>query len=369
MTSTSTTSSSSLGTVSSGSGSPWQELSAIPVGGPYTTPGPGGGTGTPGVALLSLAIDPTNPKTLFAEAYSQGAVSLSKSADGGTTWSALSTAVGTATFSPGSVSVDPTGNVFVSSDLGLVKSSDGGATWNIVFPASSGWFGALVIIATAPPTLYGLGDQLRTSTDGGATWSTLNSPSGFAPLGALAVAPASPSVLYATANPVLPKGSPIGGSSPSSAPGGVFKSTDGGQTWTTVQFGSSDFYSGLSVDGSTPTNVYAIDQSSSTGTSVLLASRDAGVTWTSSALPATPVPTGRFILAAEPRSAGTLYVGAVTAVSLSTNGGATWTDASAGLGLDTINQLGLLVADPTASLVLYASGVQGGAWKTTSGGR
>ena len=375
-TSSSTTSTTGTTTSSSttSSGPPWQST-GIPLGGPYSAPpGPGSATTTvaPGVAILSLAVDPTSPSTLYVESYAQSALALQKSADGGQTWSPLTTSLGAAsTFDPGPVSVDSTGNVFVSSDTGLSKSSDGGVTWTLVFPASSGTLGTLVVAPVyggVPATLYGLGDALRSSIDGGVTWVTLTEPSGFTPLSLLAADPTTAGTLYAAADPVFAKGNPLstGGTTPSL--GGVFKSTDGGLTWQTLLSGQSDFYSGLALDSSS--TIYAIDNPSSSASSpTLIVSSDGGTTWSSQALPATPVPTGTFALVVDPGQPGDLYVGAVTSISRSTDGGASWSDASQGLGFDLVNQLSLLVMDPTTSSTLYAGGVQGGLFKTTTGGQ
>jgi photosystem II stability/assembly factor-like uncharacterized protein len=363
-TSTSTTGSTSSATTTT-PGVPWN-ATGIPVGGPYSAPGAGASATAPGVAILSLAVDPTAPATLYVEAYAQSALSLMKSPDGGQTWSTLATG----TFDPGAVSVDATGDVFVSSDTGLAKSTDGGLTWTVVFPATSGTLGTLVVApgsATVPATLYGLGDQLRSSIDGGATWTTLTGPSGFSQLSMLAVDPATPSILYAGANPVFAKGNPLSSGGTTPAQGGLFRSNDGGLTWQTLRSGQTDFYSGLALDAKS--TIYAIDNPSSGGSPVLIESTDGGATWSSRALPATPVPTGSFLLVVDPRTPGDLYVGAVTAISRSTDGGATWVDASQGLGFDLVNQLGLLAMDPTASATLYAGGVQGGLFKTTTGGQ
>src|SRR5437660_130265 len=89
-----------------------------------------------------------------------------------------------------------------------------------------------------------LGALLVTSSmtaEGGInSWTSTNGPGGGS-IGALAIDPVTPSTLYAGAYS-----------------GGVFKSTDGGGSWTAVNTGLTDFYvRTLAIDPQTPATIYA----------------------------------------------------------------------------------------------------------------
>src|SRR2546426_3782826 len=89
-----------------------------------------------------------------------------------------------------------------------------------------------------------LGALLVTSSmtaEGGInSWTSTNGPGGGS-IGTLAIDPVTPSTLYAGAYS-----------------GGVFKSTDGGGSWTAVNIGLTDFYvRTLAIDPQTPATLYA----------------------------------------------------------------------------------------------------------------
>ena len=133
---------------------------------------------------------------------------------------------------------------------------------------------------------------------------------------ALAVDPSTPATLYA-----------------GTIKGGVFKSTNGGNSWTTINSGlTSTFVFALAIDPSTPATLYA-------GTSGgVFKSTNGGTTWqpTTGANPFLTVGGGR-ALAIDPSTPATLYAGTFAfGVFKSTNGGASWTDVNSGLPTNTI---------------------------------
>jgi photosystem II stability/assembly factor-like uncharacterized protein len=118
-----------------------------------------------------------------------------------------------------------------SSTNGVFKSTDGGSTWMDVrkglpeFPN----YTQVVIAPSAPNTMYAFSEPsimgttsggVFKSTDGGSTWTAINNglPKGGAR--SLAIDPSSPQTVYA-----------------GFAAAGVFKSADGGSTWTAVNKG------------------------------------------------------------------------------------------------------------------------------------
>src|SRR5512135_3396669 len=84
--------------------------------------GPDGGT------IVALAIDPSNPQTVYAGSYGSGVF---KSLDGGTTWQAASQ--GLTNLYIYSLAIDPThpATVYAGTYRSQVyKSEDGGKTWH-----------------------------------------------------------------------------------------------------------------------------------------------------------------------------------------------------------------------------------------------
>ena len=145
---------------------------------------------------------------------------------------------------------------------GVWKTTDGGTTWR---PVSDGHFksssvGAIAVAASNPDIVYvGMGEtQLRgniiqgdgvyKTTDGGRTWTHLGLEKTLA-IGRVRVHPTNPDIVYVAA---------LGDPYASTPDRGVFKSTDGGKTWTKVLFrdektGAVD----LVMDPGNPETLYA----------------------------------------------------------------------------------------------------------------
>jgi len=207
----------------------------------------------------SLALDPNDPQTIYCgtgeadlSADSYPGVGLFRSTDGGATWHVLASP--SANGIPrriGAIAVDPfdakhiklggvgynevsaSGNDFG----GLYTSHDGGITWTREQFVSSGnyWGHAVVFHPTTQGTVYatvteqGSKSGIWRSSDEGASWQQLTAglpdPASFGRT-SLAISPSSPAILYALAR------DENSGSSDSVL--GVFRSADGGDTWTNV---------------------------------------------------------------------------------------------------------------------------------------
>ena len=144
---------------------------------------------------------------------------------------------------------------------GVWKSIDAGRVWTPVFdsqPVAS--IGAIAVAPSAPETIYvgsgestlrdsmGFGNGMYKSTDAGATWTHI----GLADtqhIGKIAVDPRNPAVLFVAA---------IGHLYAPNAERGVFRSRDGGRSWQKVLFKTADVGAvEVVIDPTNPNVVYA----------------------------------------------------------------------------------------------------------------
>ena len=255
-------------------------------------------------AMGSVAVAPSNGQVVYAgtgEANGSGdsryGIGLLKSTDGASTWSLIpgpSNAFYRKSLSKIVVSpTDPStvylttanGNYGVGGNGGVWKSTDGGATWANVTAAagldSGQSFRDLVLDPTTPTTLYAAGaSSLYKTTDGGATWAILGGGLPTANIGrtALALCASAPGTLYAS----------ITNSSNSSLLG-LYKTTDGGNTWAKLTgvpnyLGQQGWYdNAVAVSPTNPNQVFMGGQVNYNGTVgtyyALVGSQDGGSTF------------------------------------------------------------------------------------------
>ncbi len=172
---------------------------------------------------------------------------------------------------------------------GLYKSLDAGKTWKRVGLAQSEHLGRIIIdprnsdvvyVASQGPLFSAGGERgVYKTTDGGATWTRSLFISENTGITDIVVDPKNADVIYAATYPRRRHvGQAIGGS----PEGGVHKSTDAGKTWTKLGNGlpTGDVgRAGLAIEGRTsPTQIFAFIEASA-GQSGLYRSVDDGATW------------------------------------------------------------------------------------------
>src|SRR5688572_16128408 len=202
------------------------------------------------------------------------------------------------------------------------------------------------------------------TTDGGASWTPVNAGLAGIPVFSLAIDPKTPATVYA-----------------GTFGKGVFKSTDAGRYWTPVPGGfGDDTVLSFAIDPRDPAAIYAGTTASSSATagavfspaSAVIKSSNGGLTWAAAnaGLPRAIVTA----LAIDPSNPAALYAGTSTAgVFKTANGGLTWTPANAGIGTSNISHL---VVDPRNPNVIYAAlegcsagcSTPAGVFKSTNGG-
>jgi large repetitive protein len=140
---------------------------------------------------------------------------------------------------------------------------------------------------------------------------------------------------------------------------GIFKTADGGVTWSAVNAGLTALaIQDIVIDPSNPNVVYA-------GARVggLWKTTDAGASWSRIDSLQTILTVSRVVL--DPRNSAIVYAATGFGLYKSTNAGETWAPMNSGLTASgTIRQL---VIDPVTTTTLYA-GTGSGVFKTTDGG-
>ncbi|MBX2817839.1 MAG: glycosyl hydrolase [Saprospiraceae bacterium] len=235
---------------------------------------------------------------------------------------------------------DPFTFYFGSTGGGVWKTTDGGAHWKNI---SDGYFktgsvGAISVAPSDPNVIYvGMGeaairgvmtshgDGVYKSTDAGETWTHIGLEK-TRQISKIRVHPSDPDLVYVGA-----QGSPHAPTEDR----GVFRSTDGGTSWTKVHFvDENSGVSDLSMDLKNPRNLYA-------------------AYWDHQRLPW------------KVRSGGP-----GSSIWKSTNGGDDWTKLTGGLPDSIMGKIGV-VASPAQAGRVYAiiESDQGGLYRSDDGGK
>jgi photosystem II stability/assembly factor-like uncharacterized protein len=171
---------------------------------------------------------------------------------------------------------------------GVYKSTDGGKTWSGAMLPKSQHIGRIIIDPRDPNVVYVAalgplwapgGDRgLYKTIDGGKTWTNTKEISKYTGFGEIAMDPSNPDVLYAAAEQRERREY---GFLPAGPEAGLLKTTDGAKTWTKLSQGlpAGDIGRiGLSVCRSKPSVVYAMIHAKAPGNG-LYRTDDAGATW------------------------------------------------------------------------------------------
>src|SRR5213593_1239464 len=259
--------------------------------------------------VMSVAVAPSAPSIVYALSM-QATAQLYRSLDGGESWQAC-TPVG----SVEALAVDPSNpsTVYVVSGRFPYRSDDGGRSWKPLF-SYNGTIGfivtALLVDPQDPSTVYIASScfprpsyhqaGVYKSTDRGETWTQLSSlGSNTDCVGELALDPAEPRHLYATSR------------------GSAWRSDDGGATWT--RSASPLPTKAVIADPGNPLRRYGI---TGFGTSALLVSADAGSTWLPAAQDGPPYGAG---LALDPATQRLFLASQTEGLFRSDDGGRHWT--------------------------------------------
>ncbi len=262
----------------------------------------------------------------------------------------------------GTTVVDPTNNAIVyAENLGITptiqQSTDGGHTWNTIFTVPGGntanWVWPLIVSPNNHAELLTGTTQVYRTTNSGSSWTPTAGavPDAGAKLSALAFAPGADLVIYAGDDN-----------------GKVYATTNGGASWTTVTPPNSTggMVTGLAVDPQNRSLVYATFADFAIGAGQhVFKSTNGGSSWTdiSASLPNIPYDS----VVVQPNfnfqnSQSPAVVGSDAGVFISTNQGGGWDQLGSGLPNAAINQV---FTNPTGTKVFVATHGRG-MWEYTT---
>ena len=255
------------------------------------------GPAVTGGRVTDLEGVPDDPSTLYVATASGG---LWKTTNGAHSWTPLFDDMPVSTF--GDVALAPSNPDVVYAGTGeqnnrqstswgdgVYRSDDGGATWRHLGLGGTRHVGMIAVHPDDPDVVWvaALGNLwapseergVFRSTDGGATWERTLYVDSLTGAVDLAVDPSDPDVLYAATYQRLRRAWGFNGGGPGS---GIWKSTDGGASWSELTDGLPDGDKGrigLDVAASSPNVVMATVETDDDATQGTYRSEDGGASW------------------------------------------------------------------------------------------
>ncbi len=232
--------------------------------------------------------------------------------------------------------------------------------WRLLGPMRAGWGTMAQGIADQPNVYYfgAAGGGVWKTDDAGQTWHSLGDHLPASSIGALAISPSDPKVIYVGSGQVAARYDVAAGN-------GVYKSTDGGNTWNSVGLTATRHIGAILVDPNNPDDVLVGALGHYFGPNHergVFRTDDGGKTWKQTLF--VDVNTGAVDLAADPNDSQVVYAatwqvrnypwlsyfqpnaGPGSGLYKSHNGGRTWTRiAGNGWPTGTLGRIGLATAD------------------------
>jgi len=261
----------------------------------------------------------------------------------GTLWAGKNvwTSIGPSGGSAHALAADPVnpGTVYAGTSRGVLKTTDGGTTWQLANSGLPPGIHILAIDPTNPGTIYaGLEANgqpaIFKTTDAGANWKPAFSglESSVQEVESIAIDPHDSGTIYAgTMACFQSSGAPgfvPGGENLCFRPG-VFKSVNGGASWTSVSDGlpwDSEGYGTIAALAIDPRNSDTIYAASRRG---VFRTTNAGASWTRLSI----VLAGTTLIV-DPQNSNTIYLSSWNGIYTSIDAGASWSRLGSGLRSD-----------------------------------
>lgn len=248
--------------------------------------------------IADIAIDQNNPSTWYTAVGSGG---VWKTTNAGTTWTPIFDdqpvySIGDVTIAPSNSNIiwvgtgENNGGRHISFGDGVYKSVDGGQTWKnmglsksehvsdiIIHPTNSD----IVWVSAQGPLWSGGGERgLYKTTDGGETWKQVLTPADkWTGVTSLLIDPRNPDKLYAA---TWARQRSIGAYVGTNEGAGIHTSNDGGETWTELKTGLPEGNMGkigMAISPMNPDVIYATIETDNRGGG-FYRSADQGASWT-----------------------------------------------------------------------------------------
>jgi len=260
--------------------------------------------------------------------------------------------------------------------------------WRSVGPYTGGRVTTVAGIAAEPNVFYmgTAGGGVWESDDYGHSWKNISDKDFKSNnIGAMAISPSNPQIIYVGTGDSAPRNTVLTGD-------GMYKSTDGGKTWTFIGLGETHIISWILVDPNNPDVVYVAVLGHLLGPNPergVFKTSDGGKTWNK--ILYVNNETGAISMAMDPSDPRVVYAamwqmsrrhwtfssgGSGSGIYKTTDGGANWTNISHRPGLPTgiFGRVGIAVA-PSSPHVVYAliqadyKGQAGGLFRSDDAGQ
>ena len=260
-------------------------------------------------------------------------------------------------------------------------------TWRSVGPANAAGRVSVVVGVPGDPSTYyvaGANGGIIKTTNAGTTFKPIFDTQDVSSIGAIAIAPSDPNIIYAGTGEGNPRNN-------SSIGDGMYKSVDGGDHWTHIGLDKTDKLARIIIDAKNPDIVFACGLGRTWGPNEergVFKTNDGGRTW-KKILYVDPL-TACSDISADPNNSNIVYAGMYTyqrwawhlesgggrtAVYKSVDGGATWTrlsgkDQERGLPKGDMDRIGIAVAPSNPDIVYIVSETknEGELWRSDDAG-